>query len=50
MFTNLRHREIGSVFLNGHGLEIGALHQPFAVPKECSVEHLDIDDPTAKTP
>lgn len=38
----MRHREIGSVLLKGSGLEIGALHQPLKVPKNCAVDYLDI--------
>jgi hypothetical protein len=39
--------ELGAEFLHGEGLEIGALHQPMALPKEASVRYVDrmgVDD------
>jgi 2-polyprenyl-3-methyl-5-hydroxy-6-metoxy-1,4-benzoquinol methylase len=38
----MRHRNIASSFLYGNGLEIGALHQPLAVPQNCKVEYLNV--------
>lgn len=38
------HRYLGSRFLSGCGLEIGALHQPFDVPRGCEIEYLDVED------
>src|SRR5258706_15829758 len=40
----LRHREQGAALLAGCGLEIGALHYPLALPRGCTVDHLDVED------
>jgi SAM-dependent methyltransferase len=40
----LRHRTVGAGWVAGRGLEIGALHYPFAVPAGCTVEYLDVED------
>lgn len=37
-----RHREVATHLLSGYGLEIGALHNPSAVPNNCITEYLDI--------
>ncbi len=42
MNPHLSHRQQGYALLNGHGLEIGALHQPAVLPKNCSVVYSDI--------
>lgn len=38
---HLRHRYRAYKLLDGHGLEIGALHQPAWVPGRCRVEYCD---------
>ena len=38
----LRHRLKGYGLLEGHGLEIGALHLPAALPEGCQVQYCDI--------
>jgi 2-polyprenyl-3-methyl-5-hydroxy-6-metoxy-1,4-benzoquinol methylase len=40
--SHLIHRKNGYGLLSGHGLEMGAFHQPAAVPWHCTVEYLDI--------
>jgi SAM-dependent methyltransferase len=40
----LTHRQDGYALLEGTGLEIGALHEPAAVPLRCSVEYFDALD------
>ena len=40
--SHLIHRKNGYGFLSGHGLEMGAFHQPAAIPWHCTVEYLDI--------
>jgi SAM-dependent methyltransferase len=40
----LRHRNRGAALLEGHGLEIGALHYPLVLPPGCTVDYLDVDD------
>lgn len=40
----LPHRQDGYAFLTGTGLEIGALHEPAAVPLRCTVEYFDVMD------
>jgi SAM-dependent methyltransferase len=37
----LRLREPGWALLSGHGLEIGALHEPAPLPASCTVEYVD---------
>jgi len=39
--AGLDHRGKGYGLLRGNGLEIGALHQPAPVPKDCTVEYCD---------
>lgn len=34
-------REVASRYLNGSGLEIGALHQPLSVPSDVTVSYVD---------
>ncbi len=41
MSTPLNHRQNGYGFLNGHGLEIGACHQPATIPARCTIEYCD---------
>lgn len=41
MSTHLTHRQAGYNLLNGHGLEIGALHQPSIIPPSCTIEYCD---------
>jgi SAM-dependent methyltransferase len=43
----LRHRDIGSVILKGCGVEIGGLNSPQNLPKDCSIEYLDIEKASA---
>jgi hypothetical protein len=40
--SHLIHRKNGYGLLSGHGLEMGAFHQPAAIPWHCTVEYLDI--------
>lgn len=40
---SLAHRPKGYALLRGHGLEIGALHQPAQVPEHCTVEYCDAE-------
>ena len=42
----LRLREPGWALLSGHGLEIGALHEPAPIPSECTREFVDAIDRT----
>lgn len=42
MSAHLSHRQAGYNLLNGHGLEIGALHQPSAIPSRCTIEYCDV--------
>jgi len=37
----LIHRQDGYYLLRGHGLEIGALHQPAMIPPHCTIEYCD---------
>jgi len=39
--SHLAHRAEGYNLLYGNGLEIGALHQPAAIPARCQVEYCD---------
>lgn len=39
---SISHRKEGYHFLKGHGLEIGALHQPAILPKYCTVKYCDV--------
>lgn len=39
---HLIHRKKGYQYLKGNGLEIGALHQPAALPKHCTVVYCDV--------
>lgn len=41
---NLSHRTVGYAYLQGAGLEIGALHEPAKLPKDLKVEYLDAID------
>jgi len=41
MSTSLTHRQEGYNLLMGHGLEIGALHQPATIPAHCKIEYCD---------
>ncbi len=41
MSTLFLHREDGYKLLKGHGLEIGAFHQPAPIPKHCTIEYGD---------
>jgi SAM-dependent methyltransferase len=41
MSTYLSHRQEGYNLLMGHGLEIGALHQPATIPAHCKIEYCD---------
>ncbi|MCB0785280.1 MAG: hypothetical protein KDC02_13865, partial [Flavobacteriales bacterium] len=34
-------REPGWALLSGHGLEVGALHEPAPLPVACTVEYVD---------
>ncbi len=38
---SLIHRGKGYKMLTGHGLEIGALHQPAQLPNDCTIEYCD---------
>jgi len=42
--TPLTHRNNGYSMLSGNGLEIGALHEPAAIPEGASVKYLDALD------
>ncbi len=37
----MQHRTTGLQILRGHGLEIGALHQPAPIPPTCTVDYCD---------
>lgn len=37
----MTHREKAYALLKGRGLEIGALHQPAAIPQDCDIEYCD---------
>ncbi|MEZ5672693.1 MAG: methyltransferase domain-containing protein [Thiotrichaceae bacterium] len=39
--SHLAHRTTGYELLQGKGLEIGALHQPAALPSRCEIEYCD---------
>lgn len=39
--SHLAHRTAGYELLYGKGLEIGALHQPAAIPARCQIEYCD---------
>lgn len=39
--SHLAHRQPGYDLLSGHGIEIGALHQPAAIPEHCHIEYCD---------
>lgn len=39
---HLIHRKKGYQFLQGQGLEIGALHQPATIPKNCTIKYCDV--------
>ncbi|RKZ88834.1 MAG: hypothetical protein DRR19_12115 [Candidatus Parabeggiatoa sp. nov. 1] len=41
MSTHLSHRQDGYNLLTGHGLEIGAFHQPAIIPAHCTIEYGD---------
>jgi len=41
MSTHLIHRQDGYNLLTGHGLEIGAFHQPATIPAHCTIEYCD---------
>ena len=41
MSAHLNHRYAGYNLLNGHGLEIGALHQPSIIPSHCTIKYCD---------
>ncbi len=41
MSTHLSHRQDGYNLLTGHGLEIGAFHQPATIPAHCTIEYCD---------
>lgn len=41
MSGHLNHRQAGYELLTGHGLEIGAFHQPAIIPSHCTVEYCD---------
>lgn len=39
--SHLAHRSPGYELLSGHGIEIGALHQPAIIPEHCHIEYCD---------
>jgi len=39
--SHLTHRQAGYDLLTGHGLEIGAFHQPAVIPAHCTIEYCD---------
>ncbi len=41
MSAHLNHRKAGYNLLTGHGLEIGAFHQPATIPAHCTIEYCD---------
>jgi len=41
MSAHLNHRQAGYNLLTGHGLEIGAFHQPAVIPAHCTIEYCD---------
>jgi hypothetical protein len=43
IFRHLIHRQDGYNLLTGHGLEIGAFHQPTTIPAHCTIEYCDAD-------
>ncbi len=38
----MQYRQNGYALLRGHGLEIGALHNPAAIPSQCTVDYCDV--------
>jgi predicted SAM-dependent methyltransferase len=40
-FTRLNRKTIAETYLRGHGIEIGALHQPVTVPESVQVMYID---------
>lgn len=38
----MEHRSAGLALLKGHGLEIGAMHNPTPVPAGCTVDYFDV--------
>jgi SAM-dependent methyltransferase len=43
--TPYPYRNDGYKLLNGHGLEIGAFHQPAPLPAHCTIEYCDVCSP-----